>query len=94
MSRSYHRGFWRTDKSFANRTLPKHYQSKTIANHKVRQQNKRALMKAIKTDIDNLSIPQHKQYRKQYDSWEIVDYKFRYRPEYEDAFHYWQFRMK
>ena len=43
----------------------------------------------MKTDIDTLSIPQNKQYRKQYESWDIQDYKFYWRKEYESDENYY-----
>ena len=89
MSRSYRHSGWRTDKSWANRTYDRHLHNKTFANHTVRQQNRQALIKAMKTDIDTLSIPQNMQYRKQYNSYDIQDYKFYWRKEYEGDENYY-----
>ena len=84
MSRSYRHSGWRTDKSWANRTYPYRRSSQTQANHRVRQYTKRKLRLALAIDIDTLSLPQHMDYKRLYDSWDIVDYKGRWDPSYDN----------
>lgn len=83
MSRSYRHSSWRPDKSFKNHTYPYQRNAQTEANHRVRQYTKRKLRLALATDIDTISLPQHMEYKRLYDSWDISDYKFRWDPTYE-----------
>lgn len=92
MSRSYRKNLVLTDRS-TNHRYKFQPDNKTIANRATRRKNKRELQNAVE-NYDNYSFINNKQYRKLYESYNIVDYKARYNKYYDSFLPKYKFKNK